>query len=114
MARHFLFAAEGGGIVIDSRVGGAFTFVDRRGGQDVAHTGGYLEIDRLRRLVFVYDVDGSDSDRVTMEIVSLERGCELSLTHEMAPEWAEYEERTVRGWSEVLAGLAGALGDMES
>lgn len=114
MARQFLFAADNGEMVraeIDPRVGGAFAFVDRRDGEDVAHTGEYLEIERPSRLVFVYAVDGSDSDRVSVDIVPLESGCELTLTHEMAPEWAEYEDRTAQGWTEILAGVAAALGE---
>ena len=42
VAARWLFATDGGRIVraeVDARVGGAFAFVDRRDGADVAHTG---------------------------------------------------------------------------
>jgi uncharacterized protein YndB with AHSA1/START domain len=108
-ARRFLFATAAGQMVrveIDPRVGGRFTFTDRRDGEDVDHTGEYLEIDRPRRLVFTFAVpkDSSLVTRVTIEIEPMDGGCELTLTHEgVLP---EYAERGVEGWSRILAGLA--------
>jgi uncharacterized protein YndB with AHSA1/START domain len=58
-ARKFLFATPAGQMVryeIDARVGGKFVFTERRDGQDVEHTGEYVEIDRPRRLVFDFAV----------------------------------------------------------
>ena len=113
-ARRFMFATPHGEMVraeIDPRVGGAFAFVDRRGGEDVVHTGRYLEIDRPRRLVFTFAVDGSEADRVVVEIAPLDAGCELTLTHEMSPEWAEYTDRAREGWTGILDGLAAAVGE---
>jgi uncharacterized protein YndB with AHSA1/START domain len=113
-ARRFMFAAPTGQIVraeVDARVGGRYTFTDRRDGEDVEHVGEYLEIDRPRRLVFSFSVDNfaTDADRVAIDIVPLETGCELTLTHEMKPEWAEYAGRTEQGWAGILEGLAAAV-----
>jgi uncharacterized protein YndB with AHSA1/START domain len=115
-ARRFMFATAAGQMVraeIDPRVGGRFNFTDRRGGEDAVHVGEYLEIDRPRRLVFTFSVDAlaTEPDRVSIDIVPLETGCELTLTHEMKPEWAEWADRTTEGWSGMLEGLAAALGE---
>lgn len=114
-AGRWMFATPTGEIVraeTDPRVGGRYTFTDRRDGEDVEHTGEYLEIDRPRRLVFTFGVPSAspDFDRVTVDIVPLETGCELTLTHEMNPEWAEYADRTAAGWTTMLQGLERALG----
>lgn len=113
-AGQWLFATPQGEMVraeIDPRVGGRFTFTDRRDGEDVEHTGEYLEINRPRRLVFTFAVTGSDGapDLVRIDIAPHPDGCELSLEHEMAAEYAEYLERTRDGWSGILEGLASEL-----
>jgi len=112
-ARRFLFATPTGQMVtveIDARVGGSFYIVERRDGQDAEHYGEYLEIDRPRRLVFSFAVEkGAKGDRVSIDIVPLETGCELTLTHEMSPEWAEWAEKTREGWTGIVQGLAALL-----
>lgn len=113
-ARRFMFTASSEPAVraeIDARVGGRFVLVDRREGEDVEHVGEYVEIDRPRRLVFLFGVPSasSDMDRVTIEIVPAGSGCELTLTHEMAARWSEYRDRTEDGWRSMLEALEGAL-----
>jgi uncharacterized protein YndB with AHSA1/START domain len=116
-ARKVLFATSTGQMVraeIDPRVGGAFNFTDRRGGVDVEHIGTYLEIDRPRRLVFTFHTERGSTDlsRVTIEIVPRGAGCELRLTHEIDPKWADYKDRTEAGWTTILDGFAGVLGSI--
>jgi uncharacterized protein YndB with AHSA1/START domain len=107
-ARKFLFATPTGQMVrveIDARVGGAFCFV-RREGEDIEHTGEYLEIDRPRRLVFTFAVPKYSpvATKVIIDIVPQGAGCELTLTHEgVLPEWAKPTES---GWTAILATLA--------
>lgn len=114
LARQWLFATPDGEMVraeIDPRVGGRFVFTDRRGGEDVEHTGEYLEIARPRRLVFTFAVSGisTSPDIVRVNIVPHPDGCELRLEHEMASEYAAYLERTEQGWAMMLASLARTL-----
>ncbi|ARU60111.1 ATPase [Tumebacillus avium] len=99
-------------IETDARVGGTFSFVVRRGGAEIDHIGQYLELDRPRRLAFTWSVapDPIDSSRVRIEILPLESGCELTLTHELSPEWADYADRTKEAWSKMLDALASQLG----
>lgn len=113
-ARKFLFATSKGQMVraeVDARVGGAFNFTDRRDGADVEHIGTYLEIDRPRRLVFTFHTERNSPDlsRVTVEVAPHGSGCELTLTHEMDPKWAEYKDRTLAGWTMILEGLASSV-----
>lgn len=116
-ACQFLFATPTGEMVrteMDARVGGAFLLVDRRDGVDVEHVGEYLEIDRPRRLSFVFRVPyySQESSRVTLDFAPLEQGCELVLTHEgVLP---EYEASTEAGWKMILEALDTALKSRET
>jgi uncharacterized protein YndB with AHSA1/START domain len=89
---------------IDPRVGGTFTIVDRRDGEDVAHKGQYLELERPRRIVFTLTVPkySQDSDEVTIEIAPRAWGCDLTLTHEMKASYAPFKDRTQEGWKGIL------------
>jgi uncharacterized protein YndB with AHSA1/START domain len=115
-AGRFMFATRDGTNVrseIDARVGGSYIFTDRRDNEDVEHVGEYLVIDRPNRLVFTLSVEkyAQDVDRVTVEIMSDGTGSKLVLTHEMKPEYAEYEGRTKQGWTSILESLAKTLGE---
>ena len=111
-AKAFLFATPSGEMVradIDARVGGGFTLVDRRDGVDVEHTGEYLEIRRPHRLKFTFRVPkfSTATSWVTLDIVAVDGGCELTLTHEGV--LAEYADKTPEGWGMIFDGLARLL-----
>ena len=99
-------------IAIDARPGGAFSFMVRRQGQEIDHLGRYLEIERSKRLVFTWGIarESEDGSRVIIDIVPMATGCELTLTHELHPDWADYAERTEQGWTRMLDALAALLG----
>ena len=101
-------------IVADARVGGSFSFLVRRQGQEIDHVGKYREIDRPRRLIFTWGIAGESEDEslVIIEIVPQETGAELTLTHEMDAKWADYASRTEAGWSKMLEALAATLGQI--
>lgn len=92
---------------LDPRVGGKYSFVVDRQGTEIDHVGEYLEIDRPRRLVFTWGTRDSlpATSRVSVEITSLEKGCELKLTHAMGPEWAAFVDRAAGSWTKMLTAL---------
>jgi uncharacterized protein YndB with AHSA1/START domain len=98
---------------VDARVGGRFVFTDRRDGEDVEHSGEYLEIDRPHRLVFTFGVPkySKNFDHVQIDIAPLDDGCELTLTQQMSPESSEWAKRTQDGWTMLLESMAAVMGD---
>jgi len=100
-------------ITVDGGVGGSFSFVVRRQGEEVDHVGQYIEIDRPRRLAFTWGVPkySPDTARVRVDIVPLMTGCELTVTHELHPDWAPFTARTEAGWSKMLEALGVVLED---
>lgn len=98
-------------LTVDAHVGGAFSFVVRRQGQEIDHVGEYLELERPRRLVFTWGIRGhsADESRVIIDITPLAHGCELTLTHEMSPKWADFVERSRAGWAKMVGVLADQL-----
>jgi uncharacterized protein YndB with AHSA1/START domain len=74
--------------------------------------GKYLEIDRPRRLAFTWGVRENlpDTSRLMIDIAVQENACELTLAHEMSPDWTNFVDRAVESWTKMLAALATALG----
>ncbi len=113
VAAKFFFATPTGEMIkaeIDPRVGGAFTFIDRRPEMgDVEHVGTWLEIDRPRRLVFEFAVPAYEPTRtkITLDFAPAGGGCDLTLTHEGVFE--EYVTQTHHGWGMILGALDRAL-----
>jgi RimJ/RimL family protein N-acetyltransferase/uncharacterized protein YndB with AHSA1/START domain len=95
-------------IDVDPRVGGRFVFTQRRGGEDVEHTGEYLIFDRPHRLAFTWGVPKSapDFSRVGIEVRPRDGGADITLTHELTPEYADYTERTAAAWTKMLDVIA--------
>ncbi len=112
MARRFLFATPDGemqAVEIDARVGGTARIVERRPGGDAVHRLKFEAIERPHRLVFLFAADPAaegEWTRVTIDIAANDTGCTLTLTHEMDPQWAAYEDRTRHGWTTILDSLA--------
>lgn len=110
-AKRFLFRSDGGEIIkceIDPRVGGGFVITDRRPTGDAEHVGRYVEIDRPNRLVFEFGMpaESPDEDTVTLRFAPTTAGCEITLTAEMAPEYADYVDQVHDAWTEMLDKLA--------
>jgi len=97
----------------DPRPGGSFAIFERRGADLARHFGRFVEIERPNRVVFDFRVDEAPDEptRVTVTFEAEGDGCRVVLTHDLAPAWAAYAERTVAGWTMVLDGLAKTVGD---
>jgi uncharacterized protein YndB with AHSA1/START domain len=111
-AAKFLFRTPAGEMVrqeVDARVGGFYAFTERRGGEDVLHTGEYLELERPRRIVFTFSVPKYSSavSTVAIAIVPQGAGCEVTLTNSGVP--AEWAEPTGAGWEMILAKAAALI-----
>ena len=112
LARHFLFKTPGGEMItceIDARVGGRALIVERRASGDAHHHLQYETIDRPHRLVFKFRADPAKEGewtRVAVDFAATDTGTRVTLTHEMDPQWAAYEEQTRKGWTMILGALA--------
>ncbi|HVY88256.1 MAG TPA: SRPBCC family protein [Hyphomonadaceae bacterium] len=94
----------------EPKVGGEFSFLVRRGAEEIDHVGRYLELARPRRIVFTWAVDKDDGGSVVfIDIKPTEEGCTLTLTHEMPPQWANFVDRSRGAWEKMLGVLATLL-----
>ena len=93
---------------VDPRVGGRFSFLIRRQGQDFDHVGEYLELAPPRRLVFTWDVGRSRSDgsRVELDLADTDSGVLLTLIHSLPADAVHYANQIQAGWMRMLAALA--------
>ena|SRR5215471_10937008 len=97
-------------IAVDAREGGSFSFVQRRGTEDVDHIGTYTEFLRPYRLAFTWQVkDTPHSSKVFIQIANIPSGAELILTHELHPHWANYRDKTEAAWTKMLTAMASAI-----
>ena len=96
-----------GEVKVDLRVGGSYSLVMRRDGEDLPHTGIYREIKPPERLVFTWASFGTQQREtlVTIELREHPDGTELVLTHERLPS-ADAVKRHGAGWTSIFEKLA--------
>lgn len=113
IAGRFMFATPAGEMVrveIEPKAGGAYTFVDRRDGEDIEHVGRILELHRPGRLVFEFSVPKYDPRMTTvrLDIMADGAGSLLTLTHEGVDD--AYLEQTGKGWTMILENAVSVVG----
>lgn len=109
----WLFATASGTmqrVEIDPRVGGGFRIVEQRGDELAEHFGTYLELDRPRKVVFDFGTSHvSQRTRVTIELLAVAKGCRMTFTHELDPDWMNFADAVQIGWNAIFDGLAATL-----
>ncbi len=113
-AKHFFFASPAGSlqrIELDPRVGGSFVVVDRRGEEDVVHTGIYRVVDRPRSLAFAFAIPAysDESTAVTVSFEPLEEGARCRVTIDAGAVPVEIRARAEDGWGRMLERAEAAL-----
>lgn len=94
-------------INLEPKVGGEFSYKVRRGQDEIDHVGRFLELDRPKRIVFTWSIaPDRDGSTVAIDIAPTPDGCRLTLTHEMAPEWADFVDRSRGAWEKMLGVLS--------
>ena len=104
-------------IDVESRVGGRFCWVQRRGDSDVEHVGEFLELESPGdpggtgspapgRIAFTFAVPPDPVSRVFVDILPAGGGSEVTVTHEIPVEWAAFVPRSVEAWGKMLDAMA--------
>ena len=94
----------------DPRVGGEFSYKVRRSKDEIDHVGRFLELDPPKRIAFTWAIAPErDGSTVSIDIAPTKEGCTVTLMHEMAPEWADFLDRSRAAWGKMLGVLATLL-----
>lgn len=67
----------------------------------------WLDPTKARQFLFATDTG-------KMVRVDIDAGCELTLTHEMKPQYAEFVDKTRQGWTRILESLARIVGETKA
>ena len=94
----------------DARAGGEFSYKVRRGENEIDHVGKFLELVPPKRIVFTWAIaPEKDGSTVSIDITQTAEGSKVTLAHEMAPEWADFLDRSRTAWEKMLGVLASIL-----
>lgn len=91
----------------EPRAGGAFAIFERRGDGLARHFGRFVAVEHPDRIVFDFWVDEAPEEptRVTVTFAVTDEGCHVVLSHDLAPAWAHFADRSAAGWTMILNGL---------
>ena len=97
---------------VDPRVGGDFSIGEEREDGFANHVGTYHVIDRPNKILFSYYQEGANEDapsNVTVQFSETDKGCMVTVIHEMDGIYEEYEELAKWGWNTIFDGLGNIL-----
>jgi uncharacterized protein YndB with AHSA1/START domain len=96
---------------LEPRVGGRFSFLVHRHGEEINHTGRYLELDGPHLLVFTWSTRRAapDASRVIVEISPDGDGCEVTVTHVIDTDGTAFPVPLAASWQRLLGALARVL-----
>jgi len=97
----------------DPRPGGRLHVVMVGDGREIEHIGEFVEVKAPHRLSFTWSSPstGSEPSLVTVDLVAVDGGTELTLRHERLPDGAAASHRG--GWGSMLERLARLLAPQE-
>jgi uncharacterized protein YndB with AHSA1/START domain len=97
-------------IKLNPELGGAFSFIIRRGGKRIVHSGNYLAVHRPVQLAFTWGAEeNTERSEVNIEIEPAPDGCEVFLTQSLPPAWASFKTQAEASWQKMLNALASEL-----
>jgi uncharacterized protein YndB with AHSA1/START domain len=113
LMKHWYIGSKKGSAkcTVDLRVGGSYTnemlIENGNSVKSYMHSGEYLEIIPLERLVFTWNSAGVQNTTVTVELRDVSGGTEVTITHELPAEedCPDHQE----GWTHALSNLASYL-----
>ncbi len=107
-------------VTLDARVGGTYDIVDRsaRSGEEVSHSGIYLELQLGERIAFSWSVPAYDThdEQVTIDILPGDAGAGsvVTLAHTMQPQSAGVVAAGAAAWATLLSAIAQHLADTQA
>jgi two-component system cell cycle response regulator DivK len=96
---------------VDPVEGGRYAIVERRGEEEVLHTGIYEAVERPQRLVFTLAVPlySEAEERIAIALAPDEEGCTLTLSQSRPADALVSGGQIARGWAHLLDSLADRL-----
>jgi alkylphosphonate utilization operon protein PhnA len=115
IAKHFMFRTDAGQLMnaqLVPELGGEFVFEEQRLDENKntvveRHFGSFVEIDKPERLTFVFSVSQQtdQSDYVELAFQEINSGCEITLSHDINPDFLKNKKKIENSWTQMLEKL---------
>lgn len=97
-------------IKVDPQVGGKFSFLVLRQGDQIDHIGRYKVIEKPNKLIFTWGIasEGTTSE-VEVSFSPTDKGCEVVVLHQLDEQYADYVDKTSQAWEKMMSTLNSIL-----